>query len=198
MELLRERCVTQSSTLRRWGSRVARLAASALAFAWPTFPQERTESPQDHLAAQQFPMWQAEIPGRVYAGRPRLASGAFLSTPPDGYCLYHSAVAARDTERWAAMPRDDMGFFRQREHEAAMGEEARVLRAQLMSLLEQAGRAADAARLRRAGVKGYVTENELPLFAQLIGGSVEIIPLAADGGQRRVSGAFDDVSSPVH
>ena len=95
--------------------------------------------------------------------------------------MYHCGIAASNPQQWAAMPRDAQGYFRRIEHEEAVVEESRVWKARLMSLLQQDGRADAAARLQRADVEGYANEDEMPLYAQMLGGAVEIAPLQPDG-----------------
>jgi hypothetical protein len=103
---------------------------------------------------------------------------AFIPVPPDGLCLSHVAVAARDPEAWM-QSRDEFGWRRDRAAEQRDVAEAKDVLRRVIARIEGAGLHEAAARLRLAGPDGYPGDAELPFYASELGGRIEQVDLDA-------------------
>ena len=100
------------------------------------------------------------------------ADGAFIPVPPDGLCMFYSAIAARCVEAWM-VGRDEHGWVRDACRERVDKAEATALQQRLIDYMEEQGQCVKAARLRLSGAAGYPGTVELPYFAEMLGGRIE-------------------------
>ncbi|CAK0798079.1 unnamed protein product, partial [Prorocentrum cordatum] len=97
-----------------------------------------------------------------------------VPVPPDGRCLSYCALAARDTRAWMR-ERDVNGFIHDDpDREASEREKAKALVDRIIGAMEDDGLHQKAARLRLAGDAGYPGEDELPFYARVLQGRIEL------------------------
>lgn len=102
---------------------------------------------------------------------------SWVTTPPDGMCLYHSLMAAHNVKAWQRIPRDKHGFINDPRAEATMRLKACALRSALITAMTATGATVEAERLQLPGAAGYPGDVVLEFYAAMLHCTIEVLPV---------------------
>ena len=114
-------------------------------------------------------------PADPVAGEAQIPEDTDETVPPNKLCLPYCVVAARNIAQWKKIVRDEHGFIDLRALEAVKTAEARAVLQHVIYLMEADGKHEEAKRLLLDGPSGYPGIDELPYFAAVLGGSVQLV-----------------------
>ena len=100
----------------------------------------------------------------------------YITVPADGLCLSHVASAHRDIGAWLVQ-RDARGWRRDRRLESEDTQQAKRAWREVTECMEHIGHREQATRLRLSGAQGWPGMDELPHYAAVLGGRVELVHL---------------------
>ncbi len=106
-----------------------------------------------------------------------------IPVPADGKCLYYCFIAARNIKAWKKDRKANGYLYRSPGYQKRAKkdlEEAILIRDEICSLLKKDDKLQSAQRLRGSNAENYPGEDELPYFAQLVNGRIQIILLNND------------------
>ena len=96
-----------------------------------------------------------------------------LQTPPDGYFLFYSIMAARDPDGWR-YKRSALGFLSDRTLERDEQAQARSMKCALIDQMRAVGDEAEAARLELPGAEGYPDIDNMQVLANMLSIRIEL------------------------
>jgi hypothetical protein len=113
-----------------------------------------------------------------------------LQMPPDGLCLSHALYAARNPKQWLKIEggRDPDGTARLAGKQRKDQRHARTILDEVVGRMLSLGLDEQAERLTRAGSAGFPGDEDLPFFAQVVGGTIQVVPLTL--GEFQAPAAF--------